>query len=170
MKVIELLAKIANGEETHFDTKLNDKSVSVRYYNDRNFSSSTDPEMLTIADIIKSLNDEVEIIKEDKKDEEIEIYANGKKVDITDIYEPLKQGEYIYKENGKWYVHKLKNVSFVIEEEKKIPEKSILDVDSDANGSYDTVIINGAEYQISRVERYILGKINEIIDYIMEDK
>ena len=67
MKVIELLAKIANGEETHFDTKLNDKSVSVRYYNDRNFSSSTDPEMLTIADIIKSLNDEVEIIEEDKK-------------------------------------------------------------------------------------------------------
>ena len=54
----------------------------------------------------------------------------------------------------------------LIEEEKKIPEKSILDVDSDANGSYDTVIINGAEYQISRVERYMLGKINEIIDYI----
>ena len=51
-------------------------------------------------------------------------------------------------------------------EEKEIPEKSILDVDSDANGSYDTVIINGAEYQISRVERYILGKINEIIDYL----
>ena len=67
MKVIDLLNKIANGEETHFDTKLNDKSVSVRYYNDRNFSSSTDPEMLTIADIIKSLNDEVEIIEEDKK-------------------------------------------------------------------------------------------------------
>ena len=67
-----------------------------------------------------ALNDEVEIIEEDKKDEEIEIYVNGKKVDITDIYEPLKQGEYIYKENGKWYVHKLKNVSFVIEEDKKI--------------------------------------------------
>lgn len=72
MKVIELLAKIANGEETHFDTKLNDKSVSVRYYNDRNFSSSTDPEMLTIADIIKSLNDEVEIIEEQKEDKKIE--------------------------------------------------------------------------------------------------
>ena len=72
MKVIDLLNKIANGEETHFDTKLNDKSVSVRYYNDRNFSSSTDPEMLTIADIIKSLNDEVEIIEEDKKIEKIQ--------------------------------------------------------------------------------------------------
>ena len=53
-----------------------------------------------------------------------------------------------------------------LEEEKKIPEKSILDVDSDVNGSYDTVIINDAEYQISRVERYILGKINELIDYL----
>ena len=71
MKVIELLTKIANGEETHFDTKLNDKSVSVRYYNDRNFSSSTDPEMLTIADIIKSLNDEVEVTEEDKKIEKL---------------------------------------------------------------------------------------------------
>ena len=54
----------------------------------------------------------------------------------------------------------------ILEEEKKIPEKSILDIDSDVNGSYDTVIINGAEYQISRVERYILGKINEICDYL----
>lgn len=42
----------------------------------------------------------------------------------------------------------------------KIIEMKIID------GSYDTVIINGAEYQISRVERYILGKINEIIDYL----
>ena len=71
MTVIQLLNKIANGEETHFDTKLNDKSVSVRYYNDRNFSSSTDPEMLTIADIIKSLNDEVEVTEEDKKIEKL---------------------------------------------------------------------------------------------------
>ena len=77
MKVIDLLNKIANGEETHFDTKLNDKSVSVRYYNDRNFSSSTDPEMLTMADIIKSLNDEVEIIEEDKKIEKIEMCTGG---------------------------------------------------------------------------------------------
>ena len=68
MKVIDLLNRIANGEETFFDTKLNDKSVVVKYYNDRDFSSSTDPEMLTIADIIKSLNDEVEIIEEDIKE------------------------------------------------------------------------------------------------------
>ena len=74
MKVIDLLNKIANGEATHFDTKLNDKSVSVRYYNDRDFSSSTDPEMLTIADIIKSLNDEVEVTEEDKKIEKLETY------------------------------------------------------------------------------------------------
>lgn len=82
MKVIDLLNKIANGEETHFDTKLNDKSVSVRYYNDRNFSSSTDPEMLTIADIIKSLNDEVEVIEEDKEIEKLSILTFSDLIDM----------------------------------------------------------------------------------------
>ena len=67
MKIIDLLNKIANGEEVHFDTKLNDKSVSVDYYNDRDFSSSTGPGLLTIADIIKSLNNEVEILEDEKK-------------------------------------------------------------------------------------------------------
>ena len=38
----------------------------------------------------------------------------------------------------------------ILEEEKKIPEKSILDVDSDVNGSYDIVIINGIEYEINK--------------------
>jgi hypothetical protein len=67
MKIIDLLNKIANGEEVHFKTKLNRKEVAVNYYNDRDFSSSTSNEMLTIADIIKSLNDEVEILEEEKK-------------------------------------------------------------------------------------------------------
>jgi hypothetical protein len=67
MKIIDLLNKIANGEEVHFKTKLNRKEVAVNYYNDRDLSSSTSNEMLTIADIIKSLNDEVEIIEEEKK-------------------------------------------------------------------------------------------------------
>ena len=67
MKIIDLLNKIANGEEVHFKTKLNGKEVGVNYYNDRDFSTSTGLGLLTIADIIKSLNDEVEIIKEEKK-------------------------------------------------------------------------------------------------------
>ena len=119
MKVIELLAKIANGEETHFDTKLNDKSVSVRYYNDRNFSSSTDPEMLTIADIIKSLNDEVEVIEEDKKIRKI-------KVD----YSPDIEEKIFYEDGDK-------------------PRHCVL-------GDAGTELL--------------INKIDEIIDYIMEEK
>ena len=88
MRVIDLLNKIANGEETFFETKLNDKSVVVKYYNDRNFSSSTDPELLTIADIIKSLNNEVVIREEEKKiPEKLPIYDcidAYSKFDITD--------------------------------------------------------------------------------------
>ena len=50
-------------------------------------------------------------------------------------------------------------------EDKKI-EKPILDTYNDVNGSYDIVIINNVKYEISKTERYILGKIGEIIDYI----
>lgn len=50
-------------------------------------------------------------------------------------------------------------------EDKKI-EKPILDTDNDVNGSYDIVIINNVKYEISKTERYILGKIGEIIDKI----
>lgn len=50
--------------------------------------------------------------------------------------------------------------------ENKIPKKSVLDTDNDVNGSYDIVIINGIEYEINKVERYMFGKINEIIDYL----
>lgn len=50
-------------------------------------------------------------------------------------------------------------------EDKKI-EKPILDTDNDVNGSYDIVIINDIKYEINKVNRYILGKICEIIDKI----
>jgi len=91
---------------------------------------------------------------EKMKDEEIEIYVNGEKVDITDIYEPLKQGEYFYKENGKWYVHRLKNVSFVIEEDKKIEKLT----------PFEAPFLKDEKPDIRF--RLILDKINEIIDYI----
>jgi len=71
-----------------------------------------------------------------------------------------------------WLIYSMNSIGLtereveILEEEKKIPEKSILDVDSDVNESYDIVIINDAEYEINKVERYMLGKINEIIDYL----
>ena len=95
----------------------------------------------------EELNYEVRELKEDKKDEEIEIYINGEKVDITDILEPLKQGEYFYKENGKWYAHRLKNVTFVIEEDKKIENIKV-------------------KSTFTRNQKKIARKINEIIDFI----
>lgn len=49
-------------------------------------------------------------------------------------------------------------------ENKNTVGKVALDVDNDVNGSYDIVIINGIEYEINKVERYMFVKINEIID------
>lgn len=82
------------------------------------------------------------------KDKEIEIYINGEKVDVTDIYEPLKQGEYFYKENGKWYVHRLENISILLEEDKKI---------------YPLFYMGESENEKLNM---IKDKINEIIDFI----
>lgn len=58
----------------------------VKYYNDRNFSSSTDPEMLTIADIIKSLNNEVEIIEENKEIGKLKVQYGLNEYKINDYY------------------------------------------------------------------------------------
>ncbi len=80
------------------------------------------------------------------KDEEIEIYVNGEKIELFD-YEPLKQGEYYYKENGKWYIHRLKNVTFVVEEDKKIENIKV-------------------KSNFTHNQKQIVRKINEIIDYI----
>lgn len=95
------------------------------------------------------------------KDKEIEIYINGEKVDITDIYEPLKQGEYFYKENGKWYVHRLENISILLEEDKKIKKLSILTF-SDLIDMPKEELVN-----IIKEQRF---KINEIIDYLNKEE
>ena len=95
---------------------------------------------------------------ENMKDEKIEIYVNGEKVDITDIYEPLKQGEYFYKENDKWYVHKLKNVSFVMEKDKKIEKLT----------PFEAPFLKDEKPDIRF--RLILDKINEIIDHLNKER
>ena len=154
IKIIDLLNMISKGEE--LPKKIKYKG-DVREYDDTNkdYVSYLGEqyylfyEVLTSgsgAMLVKSLNDEVEIIEEDKKDKEIEVYINGEKVDITDIYEPLKQGEYFYKENDKWYVHKLKYVSKIIEEDKKI----------------ELLVLQNFTSNQKKIAR----KVNEIIDYI----
>ena len=93
------------------------------------------------------------------KDKELKITINGEEQDVMNfLYEDfLKAGEYIYKENGKWYIHKLKYVAFEKQiEEKKIPEKL----------SFEEGKINDNEF----LAKYITNnryKINEIIDYLL---
>lgn len=158
MKIIDLLNRIANGEEVPKKIKIKDEIWT--YVDDIDYKASDDRGYLFEVRTRLSeedLNEELEVIEEDKKDKEIEIYVNGEKVDITDIYEPLKQGEYFYKENGKWYVHKLKNVSFVIEEDKKIEKLSILTFSD---------LIDMPKEELVDVIKEQRFKINEIIDVI----
>ena len=104
---------------------------------------------------------------EKMKDEEIEIYVNGEKVDITDIYVPLKQGEYFYKENGKWYVHKLKNVSKIIEEDKKIKKlEHWVDVKTWVKGNDLETGLSEQSY----FNKNVFYKINEIIDKLNKEE
>ena len=157
MKVIDLLNKIANGEEVP-------KQIiycGVDYYwTNSTYENPEAEEILFWFDVYSEehLNNEIEIIEEDRKDEEIEIYINGEKVDITDIYEPLKQGEYFYKENGKWYVHKLKNVSKTIEEDKKIEKLT----------PFEAPFLKDEKPDIRF--RLILDKINEIINHLNKER
>lgn len=158
MKIIDLLNRIANGEEVPKKIKIKDEIWT--YVDDIDYKASDDRGYLFEVRTRLSeedLNEELEVIEEDKKDKEIEIYVNGEKVDITDIYEPLKQGEYFYKENGKWYVHKLKNVSFVIEEDKKIEKLSILTFSD---------LIDMPKEELVDVIKEQRFKINEIINVI----
>ena len=155
MKVIELLNKIANGEEV--PKKIKYKDDIYTHVDNNCYVCEETYEILSNSIYAEhnSLNDEVETIEEDKKDKEIEIYVNGEKVDITDIFEPLKQGEYFYKENDKWYVHKLKNVSFVMEKDKKIKRIGKLNQVEDKQN----------------LNNYMLrDKINEIIDYLNKER
>ena len=174
MKIVDLLNKKANGEEIPKKIKYKDNIFIAKGDRINGFIDYVCEELdYCFFHYIDwdALNDEVEIIEEDKKDEEIEIYVNGKEVDITDIYEPLKQGEYIYKENGKWYVHKLKNVSFVIEEDKRI--EKIETYDKDGNIFIDEQCFKYVpidKHCLTANEQVFVDKINKVIDYMNKEK
>ena len=71
MKVIELLAKIANGEEVPL--VINIKGYKYRKVNGQFWCDETERYMIEDCTSINNLNDEVEIIEEDKKIEHIGI-------------------------------------------------------------------------------------------------
>ena len=176
MKIIDLLNRIANGEELpkkiKYEGDIWELNTLENTYDNGEcclFEDYIDKKYL-ITDV---LNDEVEIIEEDKKDKdkdkEIEIYINGEKIELFD-YEPLKQGEYFYKENGKWYVHKLKNVSKIIEEDKKIKKLPYYDYkEITSENNRDKFIEKLLEKHDKRLNDYH-EKIDEIIDYLNKEE
>ena len=46
------------------------------------------------------------MINTKKEDKQIQIFINGKEVSYIEATDELKDMEYIYKEEGKWYIHK----------------------------------------------------------------
>ena len=78
MKIIELLNKIANGEEIKAKLKFKLGDIIINYYGMNNYSHTPEYDIayidkgctthdFTLGTLIKCLNDEVEIIEEDKK-------------------------------------------------------------------------------------------------------
>ena len=78
MKIIDLLNKIANGEEIKAKLKFKLGDIIINYYGMNNYSRTPEYDIayidkgctthdFTLGTLIKSLNDEVEIIEEEKK-------------------------------------------------------------------------------------------------------
>ena len=82
MKIIDLLNKIANGEKI----KAMHKLFSLEYYNLSEFHISYDKSIndFTLGDLIRILNDEVEIIEEKKIPEKI---CTNRIINTKDILE-----------------------------------------------------------------------------------
>ena len=179
MKVIDLLNKIANGEEVPKKIKYNGKIYFYHKGYDFDYAYTTDKGGYLIENkslfqfssykdncwndnsMIEFLNEEVEIIEENKKELhanniEFNIYNDKKEFIITLDENDLGIDKlhldncYFYKENDKWYVKhiNLKPIAY-ISQEHKIPEK----------------IIIGKKQPVHRIKK-IEKKINEILDYL----
>ena len=178
MKIIDLLVKIANGEEVPKEiigkNSLGQKEKYI--YNDFWYihifeNPDGEEDYYYMGRNIRDLNDEVEIIEEEKELHANEIVFNcdnNKRecvvtLDENDLgIDKLHMDNcYFYKENGKWYVKKYDFKTIKLEEEKKIPEK-LEDYSLDEKGKYP---IKPTIY-----EEILKDKINEIIDYLKENK
>lgn len=72
MKVIDLLNKIANGEEVPEKIKVGNIIWSFDKKEKTYFMNNTNIQLFYVEEITKKLNDEVEVIEEDKKIEKLE--------------------------------------------------------------------------------------------------
>jgi hypothetical protein len=170
MKVIDLLNKIANGEEApkkiKYDNTIYEYNEQYDYKNELqiNYYSVDKGEDFFNEVYCFSLNDEVEIIEENKKELhanniEFNIYDDKKEFIITLDENDLGIDKlhldncYFYKENDKWYVKhiNLKPIAY-ISQEHKIPEKiNIQEMSCRKKWSRDIDVWE---------------KINEILDYL----
>jgi len=67
MKLIEALQEIANNKEVHFSTKLRGSELTVNYFGVDDFTTISGS-MLSIGDIIRCLNQEIQCVKTNSKD------------------------------------------------------------------------------------------------------
>ena len=95
-------------------------------------------------------------------DKEVKMFIDGEEVDLYDymsVVEPLRQGDFFYKQDGKWYLHK---VTFSNVWERKKIEK--LEKKKFINGAFDGEIDWLQEYK----PEDIANKLNEVIEVINE--
>lgn len=86
MTIIDLLNRIANGEELPKKIKYDDKIYYMVGNNDyENYEYDEEPTLMYAIGNTHNMNDEVEIIEEGKKIEKIE------KIDLIDDYTPYIQ-------------------------------------------------------------------------------
>ena len=173
MKVIDLLNKIANGEEVpkkiKYDNAIYEYNEQYDYKNELQINYYSVDEGIDFFNKVfcYSLNDEVEIIEEEKKlhANDIEFNINNDKKDCIITLDENDLGIdklhldncYFYKENDKWYVRKYDFKTIELEKHK-IPEK--LDY------KYENIYHNISKCKHSEIR--IIDKINEILDYLEE--
>ena len=95
-------------------------------------------------------------------DKEVKMFIDGEEVDLYDymsVAEPLRQGDFFYKQDGKWYLHKV--IFSNVWERKKIEK---LEKKKFINGAFDGEIDWLQEYKLED----IANKLNEVIEVINE--
>jgi hypothetical protein len=183
IKVIDLLNMISKGEEVpkkikylYYEYEFNEEEKEYqRLQNEIIYGLGEDRRL----DIV--LDDEVEIIEENKKELhanniEFNIYDDKKEFIITLDENDLGIDKlhldncYFYKENDKWYVKhiNLKPIAY-ISQEHKIPEKIDIKQEKNIKNNWKWKVYGKEHsYNISTPQKIIADKINEIIDYLEE--
>lgn len=166
MKKIDLLIKIANGEEP----KIKYNNIILKYNKkEKRFIDKNKLNSLYEIDF-SELNDEVEVIDNEElhaNNIEFNIYNDKRDCVITLDENDLGIDKlhldncYFYKKDNKWYVEKFNFKPINIEEDKGIEKLPVL--------TYSDLIDMNEDERIE-FDKENRNKINEIINYLMENK